>query len=32
MALHHKICHTLGGTFNLDHAGIHCLMLPYTTA
>jgi alcohol dehydrogenase class IV len=32
MALHHKICHTLGGTFNLDHAGIHCLMLPYSTA
>lgn len=32
MALHHKICHTLGGAFNLDHAGIHCLMLPYTTA
>jgi maleylacetate reductase len=32
MALHHKICHTLGGTFNLDHAGIHCLMLPFTTA
>jgi len=32
MALHHKICHTLGGTFNLDHASIHCLMLPYTTA
>jgi alcohol dehydrogenase class IV len=30
MALHHKICHTLGGSFNLDHAGIHCLMLPYT--
>jgi len=30
MALHHKICHTLGGTFNLDHAGIHCLMLPYS--
>jgi alcohol dehydrogenase class IV len=32
MSLHHKICHTLGGTFNLDHAGIHCLMLPYTAA
>jgi maleylacetate reductase len=32
MALHHKICHTLGGTFNLDHAGIHCLMLPYSAA
>jgi len=32
MAIHHKICHTLGGTFNLDHAGIHCLMLPYSAA
>src|SRR5262249_39078300 len=32
MALHHKICHTLGGTFNLDHAEIHCLMIPYTAA
>lgn len=32
MALHHKICHTLGGAFNLDHAGIHCLMLPYSAA
>jgi alcohol dehydrogenase class IV len=32
MALHHKICHTLGGAFNLDHAGIHCLMIPYSVA
>ncbi len=32
MSLHHKICHTLGGTFDLDHAGIHCLMLPYSAA
>lgn len=32
MALHHKICHTLGGAFNLDHASIHCLMLPYSAA
>jgi alcohol dehydrogenase class IV len=32
MALHHKLCHTLGGTFNLDHAGIHALMLPYSAA
>lgn len=30
MALHHKICHTLGGMFNLDHASLHCLMLPYS--
>lgn len=32
MSLHHKICHTLGGTFNLDHASIHCLMIPYSAA
>lgn len=32
MALHHKICHTLGGMFNLDHASLHCLMLPYSAA
>ena len=32
MAIHHKICHTLGGTFDLPHADIHCLMLPYSAA
>lgn len=32
MALHHKICHTLGGMFNLDHASLHCVMLPYSCA
>lgn len=32
MALHHKICHTLGGSFDLNHAAIHCLMIPYTAA
>ena len=32
MAIHHKICHTLGGTFNLNHADIHALMIPYTSA
>ncbi|MBF9033181.1 iron-containing alcohol dehydrogenase [Rhodobacterales bacterium HKCCE2091] len=32
MAIHHKICHTLGGTFDLNHADIHCLMLPYSAA
>ncbi|HLX00727.1 MAG TPA: maleylacetate reductase [Trinickia sp.] len=30
MALHHKLCHTLGGTFNLPHAQIHAAMLPHT--
>lgn len=32
MAIHHKICHTLGGTFDLNHGAIHCLMIPYSTA
>jgi maleylacetate reductase len=30
MALHHKICHTLGGTFNLPHAQVHAVMLPHS--
>jgi alcohol dehydrogenase class IV len=29
MALHHKLCHTLGGTFNLPHAEVHTVILPY---
>lgn len=29
MSLHHKICHTLGGGFNLPHAETHAVMLPY---
>jgi alcohol dehydrogenase class IV len=28
-ALHHKICHVLGGTFNLPHAETHSVVLPY---
>lgn len=32
MAIHHKICHTLGGTFDLNHADVHCLMIPYAAA
>ena len=32
VALHHKICHTLGGAFDLSHADVHCVMLPYTAA
>jgi alcohol dehydrogenase class IV len=32
MALHHKLCHTLGGTFNLPHAQLHAVMLPYSIA
>jgi maleylacetate reductase len=30
MALHHKLCHTLGGTFNLPHAQAHAAVLPHT--
>jgi len=32
MAIHHKICHTLGGSFDLPHADVHCLMIPYSSA
>lgn len=32
MALHHKVCHTLGGTFGLPHAETHSIMLPHALA
>jgi alcohol dehydrogenase class IV len=32
MALHHKLCHVLGGSFNLPHAETHAVMLPHTAA
>ncbi|MFE4545479.1 maleylacetate reductase [Arthrobacter sp. NPDC056727] len=32
MSLHHKLCHTLGGTFNLPHAETHTVILPYSLA
>ncbi|MEM9011137.1 MAG: maleylacetate reductase [Pseudomonadota bacterium] len=32
MALHHKLCHTLGGTFDLPHAETHAVVLPHATA
>ena len=32
MGIHHKICHVLGGAFDLSHADVHCVMLPYTAA
>ncbi|MDB5899115.1 MAG: maleylacetate reductase [Ramlibacter sp.] len=32
MALHHKLCHTLGGTFNLPHAETHTVVLPHALA
>lgn len=30
--LHHKICHVLGGTFDLPHAETHAIVLPYVLA
>ncbi len=30
MALHHKVCRTLGGMFDLPHAETHAVMLPYS--
>lgn len=30
--MHHKICHVLGGTFDLPHAPTHAVVLPYVTA
>lgn len=30
--IHHKICHILGGTFNLPHAQTHATVLPYVLA
>jgi len=32
MALHHKLCHTLGGTFDLPHAETHTVLLPHAVA
>lgn len=32
MALHHKLCHTLGGSFGLSHAQTHAVMLPHAVA
>src|SRR4030095_5929292 len=32
MAIHHKLCHTLGGTFNLPHAENHTAVLPHAVA
>lgn len=29
MALHHKLCHTLGGSFELPHAETHAIILPH---
>jgi maleylacetate reductase len=32
MALHHKLCHVLGGAFDLPHAETHGVLLPHTIA
>jgi maleylacetate reductase len=32
MALHHKLCHTLGGSFDLPHAPTHAVVLPHALA
>ncbi len=32
MALHHKLAHTLGGSFGLPHAETHTVLLPHTLA
>ncbi len=31
-SLHHKICHTMGGTFNMPHAETHAVILPHSVA
>lgn len=31
MGLHHKLCHTLGGSFGLPHAETHAVILPHAT-
>jgi alcohol dehydrogenase class IV len=32
MALHHKLCHTLGGSFGLPHSQTHAIVLPHALA
>ncbi|WP_254275938.1 maleylacetate reductase [Halomonas sp. 3H] len=32
MSLHHKLCHTLGGSFDLPHAETHTIVLPHAVA
>ena len=32
MALHHKLCHTVGALFDLPHAETHAVLLPHTVA
>ncbi len=30
--VHHRVCHVLGGAYNLPHAETHAALLPYSTA
>jgi maleylacetate reductase len=32
MALHHKLCHAIGGAYNLPHAETHSVVLPHALA
>jgi len=32
MSVHHTLCHTLGGAFNLPHAEVHTVVLPHVVA
>jgi alcohol dehydrogenase class IV len=32
VALHHKLCHVLGGSFDLPHAETHAIILPHAVA
>lgn len=32
MGLHHKLCHTLGGSFDLPHSEVHTVLLPHALA
>ncbi|WP_136637739.1 maleylacetate reductase [Pseudooceanicola onchidii] len=32
MSLHHKLCHTLGGGFDMPHAETHAILIPHTAA
>ncbi|UIJ83204.1 maleylacetate reductase [Rhizobium leguminosarum] len=32
MGFHHKLCHVLGGSFNLPHAETHAIILPHAAA
>jgi alcohol dehydrogenase class IV len=32
MGIHHKVCHALGGTYDLPHAQSHSAVIPYAVA